>query len=116
MGQYFCRIDGTALHEFHQPRNLFAMVAVPHPDRNVFVHRGANGKGSRRIRINTHDGERARFRQRLDRPRQHDRRGIAWSPVAAGRLAVRRYFPPLVSARSATVTDEVWGVDWGGNQ
>ena len=70
LGQDFRGVDGTCAHHFHQHRHVFAVIAVAHRQREIFVHRFANWKGVRLRRINPDDGHSPRFFDALHAPHQ----------------------------------------------
>ena len=72
VSEYSGGIDGTGTNEFHQHRQITAVVAVPCLNGQILLHRLTDGKAHHGFRINADDGHGAGFRDGLDHPVQHD--------------------------------------------
>jgi hypothetical protein len=63
-----CAIYRAAPHKVDQHGDIAAVVAIPHLDRQILVHRLPNGEGPCRLGIHTNDPQRTGFCQHLHTP------------------------------------------------
>jgi hypothetical protein len=81
-GQDVDGINRPGRDEVQEVGNIFAMMAVPHSDRQVLVHGLSDGELVLRGRIHAHERQRAGLCQRLYGPVQHLFRCVARLPGA----------------------------------
>src|SRR5262249_34673355 len=97
LGEHQRRLDDAALDQVEELGDVLSMVAVAHLDREVLVHRHPDRERLRALWIDADDRERPGLRDRLDRPREHDRGTVAWTPEIALGLGLRRDLFHLLS-------------------
>src|SRR5690606_34842108 len=88
-GEDLRRIDTPGLYHLDQFRDIAAVVAVAHVDAEVLVHRLADGKLTRLLRIYADDAKRAGLGQGIDSPLQSLLGSITRLPFVAFGLARR---------------------------